>query len=46
MFMPANEVNTVGEWHFSQATPTAGTWVCDEGVVGEPPAASGIVFGW
>jgi hypothetical protein len=46
MFMPANEVKTVGEWHRSQAMPTTGTWVAAEGAVGEPPAASGVVFGW
>jgi hypothetical protein len=45
MFMPANDVKTVGEWHFSQAMPTAGMCVLDEGAVGDPPAASGITFG-
>jgi len=46
MFMPANDVNALGEWHFSQAMPTEGTCVADDGTVGEPPAASGVVFGW
>ena len=46
MFMPANDVKFVGEWHRSHAMPTAGTCVCGEGVVGDPPEASGGVFGW
>jgi hypothetical protein len=46
MFMPPNDVNIVGEWHFSQAIPVAGTWVDAEGAVGRVPAASGIIFGW
>ena len=46
MFMPTKEVNTVAEWHFSQLMPTVGTWVEADGAVGEPPAASGVTFGW
>jgi hypothetical protein len=45
MFIPVNEVKTLGEWHFSQAMPAAGTWVEDDGAVGEPPASSGIILG-
>jgi hypothetical protein len=46
MFMPANDVNTAGEWHFSQAMPATGTCVAFDGTVGEPPAASGGAVGW
>ena len=46
MFIPAKDVNTVAEWQSSQAIPTVGTCVCDEGAVGDPPANSGVAFGW
>jgi hypothetical protein len=46
MFIGANDVNVEGEWHFSQVMPTVGTCVADEGAVGDPPEASGVVFGW
>ena len=46
MFIGANEVKTVGEWHISQAMPTVGMCVAAEGAVGEAPARSGVVFGW
>ena len=45
MFMPANDVNTAAEWHFSHVMPTVGMCVDGEGAVGEPPARSGVVFG-
>ena len=44
--MPAKDVKTVGEWHLSQPMPTVGTCVEADGVVGDPPVASGVVFGW
>jgi hypothetical protein len=46
MVVPENVVNTVFEWHISQAMPATGTWVAALDVVGNAPAASGIIFGW
>jgi hypothetical protein len=45
MFIPANDVKTVAEWHFSQAMPRTGTCVAEDGAVGEPPGANGVAFG-
>ncbi len=44
--VPENAVKLVFEWQASHAMPATGIWVEVDGVVAEPPAASGIILGW